>query len=92
MVKKRTECAGEEVNLGRHYELYQCADSCRNISSMFIFGTKEFGFAKGTIWERCGEGGCECRCETGATIDGNCPKKDHDGYNLYTFKKTPYSK
>ena len=51
---------------------------------MFIFGTNEFGY-KDVYGERCNEKGCDCYCETQASSDGNCPTKDHDGYNLYKF-------
>ena len=82
LVMQKTECTGEEIYRGRHLELYQCANSCRNISPMFVFGTTE----------RCDNKGCECFCETEATVDGNCPTRGHIGYDLYAFIKHPFSK
>ena len=37
------ECGGSEKNMGTVNTLLDCADSCRKISSMFIYGTNDFG-------------------------------------------------
>ena len=77
------ECAGSEMYKGYFHEISECAESCRQVSSMFIFGTNEFGK------NRCNENGCACYCETAATSDGHCQMKDHKGYNLFKFKNFP---
>ena len=62
--------------------LIECANGCSMMkSSMFIFGTNDFGEKK------CNEGGkkgCRCYCETSAKA-GECNQKDHNGYRLYKF-------
>ena len=81
LVNKKKECSGSEDDKGRVGEISQCAEKCRAISSMFIFGTNEF-VSEDTS---CDEDGCECYCETDATRDGNCDMEDHNSYNLYKF-------
>ena len=54
-----------------------CANVCRGISSMFAFGTNDFGE------DRCNEKGCRCLCEISASQDGSCTQVNHDGYRLY---------
>ena len=84
LVDKKKECSGLEKQIGMVSEISQCAEKCRAISSMFVFGTNEFGY-EDVYGKRCDEIGCDCYCETEATSDGNCTVKDHDGYNLYKF-------
>ena len=81
MLEQKTECGGEDVSVGRFHEVSQCAEQCRSISSMFIFGTNEFGLT------RCDESGCICYCETESTNVGTCNREDDMGYNLYTYVK-----
>ena len=59
----------------------ECAESCEELASMFIFGTNEFGN------DRCSSDGCKCICETSADDDGNCETVQHDGYRLFKFSK-----
>ena len=86
MLEQKTECGGEEINVGRFYEVSQCAEKCRSISSMFLFGTNEYGLTK------CDEFGCKCFCETESTNVGTCQTKDSMGYNLYTYMQPPSGK
>ena len=83
LVNKKKECSGSEEDKGPVVEISQCAEKCRAISSMFIFGTNEF-LSEDDV-KSCDEDGCRCFCETKATSDGNCRMKDHNGYNLYKF-------
>ena len=66
--------------MGKKRTLSDCADSCREISSMFIYGTNDFGETK------CynGDGYCPCYCETSAK-DGKCEWVDNSGYRLYKY-------
>ena len=85
LVDKKKECSGSEIQIGYVGEISQCAENCRAISSMFSFGTNEFGYSD-KFGKRCDKRGCDCYCETQATTDGNCPARDHEGYNLYKFE------
>jgi len=88
LVEKKKECSDSHRfssgHIGRVGEVSQCAEKCRAISTMFIFGTNEFGF-EDQYGKRCDGRGCDCYCETEATSDGNCEMEDHEGYNLYKF-------
>ena len=82
LVAVKRECSGrEQGNMfwkARH--LKDCAKSCVGVSSMFVYGTNDFG----TI--RCKGDGCVCFCETEASPDGTCPMNTHNGYRLYRFQ------
>ena len=84
MLEQKKECGGEEIYMGRFYKVFECAEKCRSISSMFLFGTKGHGSTK------CDESGCKCYCETESTNVGTCQTKDAMGYDLYTYMK-PHS-
>ena len=78
----KTECDGSEISKGIQPDLKSCAQSCRGISSMFIFGTNDFGNI------RCYTNGCVCSCETAALPDGTCPVHvAHNGYNLFKVEE-----
>ena len=57
----------------------ECAMACDGVSSMFVFGTNDFGTT------RCYADGCTCLCETGAKNDGTCDTIENKGYHLYRF-------
>ena len=76
MVREKAECGGSEVYLN-HPSLDECAKACIGISSMFAFGTNDFGTT------RCFDEGCACLCETGANDDGTCNVVGHSGFRLY---------
>ena len=80
MVEEKVECTGNEVTKGRLNDVESCAKSCKDTSSMFIFGSNDFGA------ERCYANGCECACETSALSDGTCTTTPHNGYRLYKYK------
>ena len=81
-----TECAGPEVFITPHKEhktgisIEECAYSCKGISSMFIFGTNDYGD------ERCWDDKCTCICETAAADDGTCNQIGHKGYRLFKYE------
>lgn len=77
---ERKECGGTETDVGSKKTLSECAKSCRGTSSMFIYGTNDFGDPKCTNSE-----GCSCYCEI-SSRGGECNKVDHNGYRLYKYK------
>ena len=79
LVEEKKECGGEEVNEGGMDSIDQCAMTCSRRSSMFIFGTNDFGN------DRCFSDGCKCVCETAAKDEGTCDTVDHNGFRLYRF-------
>ena len=83
LVAEKVECSGAEVEAAplTHLDLGSCAEGCKDKSSMFIFGTNDFGE------DRCYSNGCECICETAARGVGICYMNDHKGYRLYKFGK-----
>ena len=82
MVAEKNECTGTEKMYGyddRLETVEECASKCSGISSMFAFGTNDFGT------QRCQNGFCKCICETSATKEGFCQQTSHSGYRLYRF-------
>ena len=80
-VNDEVECRGSEKDMGTTNTLIDCANSCREISSMFIYGTNEFGETK---CKTNGKEDCPCYCETAAK-NGHCRWVDNSGYSLYKF-------
>ena len=85
IVSARTKCAGSEVYItppSQHkmgISIEECAYSCKGISSMFAFGTNDYGY------ESCWDDKCMCICETAASVDGTCEKIGHHGYRLFKY-------
>ena len=79
LVGERQECADTELFKGGMDSVGECAEACKGVAQMFIFGTNDFGNA------RCYTDGCNCICETSADDDGTCDIVQHDGYRLYKF-------
>ena len=76
--REKAECGGAEVYLDETFHsIDECAKACNGISSMFAFGTNDFGN------DRCWSNGCACLCETAANDDGNCDVVGNTGYRLY---------
>jgi len=87
-VADKKECDGSEDNKGPKKTLAECAEECRGISSMFIYGTNDFGTS------RCkkDEEDCECFCEI-SSKDGKCENEiDNPGYRLYKYKDSKEGK
>ena len=80
-VTDEVECGGSEKSIGTVNSLKDCADSCRGISSMFIYGTNDFGENK---CKTLGMEDCPCYCETSAK-DAECEWVDNSGYKLYKY-------
>ena len=73
----QAECEGTEEFQGKKKTEEECANSCRGISSLFIYGTNEFGL------DRCDSAGCSCFCELPS--GGECIQKEHKGFKLYKY-------
>ena len=82
LVSEKKECGGSEFHIGALSTIDECSKSCYGRSSMFAFGTNDYG----TI--RCWENGCSCYCETAASSEGTCSQSNHNGYRLYKYKTT----
>ena len=61
-----------------------CASACKGLSSMFAFGTNDYGNAL------CSNLKCQCLCETSASPGGKCTKVRHTGYHLYKYRTGDY--
>ena len=84
MVAVKMECGGEEIEYGYDANIAsaeECANKCRKSSSMFAFGTNDFGDPRCVT-----SGACKCLCETSATKEGSCSQIFHRGYRLYRFR------
>ena len=79
LVGEKEECGGDEVFKGYMDSVDGCAEACKGQTSMFAFGTNDFGV------DRCEGNGCKCLCETSAKADGTCTVVEHKGYRLYRF-------
>ena len=72
--------------------LEECASVCNGVSSMFVFGTNDFGNDNqcnidSSDWRPLG---CLCYCETSATAEGTCNSYSHNGYRLYKYTSGGY--
>ena len=75
-------CKGDKIEYGYDRRISTaegCGKLCKGQSSMFSFGTNDFGKQK------CKDGVCICQCETEASSDGSCPLYRNKGYRLYRF-------
>ena len=75
-----------------------CAEACNGESSMFTFGTNDFGGTGKWKWTKCRYNetihdtlydGCECRCQLLVHPNGTCEKglSGSPGYRLYKIQK-----
>ena len=74
------ECNGDEIANGKLPSLAVCADRCRGVSSIFIYGTNMFHE------NRCSGDRCHCICDLGSS-NQQCKWKQvkHNGYIMYTY-------
>ena len=85
MVVEKNVCTGgaetdKEYGYDERIETVdECANKCSGLSTMFAFGTNDFGT------QRCQNGFCKCICETSATKEGFCHQISHRGYRLYRY-------
>ena len=95
LVSDRAECGGAEVGNPRMpltYDVWNCADMCRDRSTMFAFGTNDYNN------NRCNSKdtahphkGCACLCETAADAEGKCGISQNTGYRLYRIENGIYN-
>ena len=82
LVAAQKECDGSETFMVQS-SLHNCASFCYGKSTMFAYGTNDFGN------NRCGganyAGGCQCLCETAALAGGTCTQTANTGYRLYKY-------
>mgnify|MGYP003313101212 CR=1 FL=1 len=81
LVKSKTECDGSEKKISTGISIRDCAAACKALSSMFAFGTNDYGNARCTN----SNSKCQCLCETSASSDGTCKEVRHTGYRLYKY-------
>ena len=81
LVRQKARCQGSEEGHGKVASINACASMCNQITSMFIFGTNDFGK------DECDGGNCDCFCESDAADDGTCQQIADKGFRLYRFKK-----
>jgi hypothetical protein len=86
-IGEKIECDGEEIIAGVFNSIKDCASICRGISTLFAFGTNDFGGIQ------CESGGCRCSCETIASDVGKCSSNSSGGkvivnkdYRLYKYQ------
>ena len=88
LVGEKKECAGSDTYQDNLQSVGDCAAKCQGTTSMFIFGTNDFGAKKCGTAKEIGVGkedGCACFCETAATINGVCKQIETTGYRLYKY-------
>ena len=86
LVKAKRECAGSEMKIGMVPSIGACAEACKDFSSMFAFGTNDYGNSRCSGCPGCsGNPKCQCLCETSASSDGTCKEVRHTGYRLYKY-------
>ena len=81
LVGDKKECGGSEKSKGRMDSIEECAEACTGVSTMFAFGTNDYGTNRCKSKNK----GCKCLCETSAGDDGTCNMVNHKGYRLYKF-------
>ena len=95
LVKAKTECDGSEKAIGMVPSIRYCAAACKALSSMFAFGTNDYGNSRCSndysklTWKLRPElkvvSKCQCLCETSASSDGTCKEVGNTGYRLYKY-------
>ena len=77
----------DNADIQRSKTVEECANRCSGVSSMFRFGTEDYGNNKD-----CNKEGCKCKCELDALTEGTCNQKVPDsntdgakGDNLYKY-------
>ena len=79
----KRECDGDEVYKGYQPSAEICGQLCEDVSSLFIFATKDFD--SDSDIKRCNdEYKCNCWCETSAK-DGKCEIIENKGMRLYKY-------
>ena len=80
LVAAKTECTGQEERwIGKVQDVETCARSCKGVSSMFIYGTNDFGEFG------CIDGQCKCLC-LNSDDEKACESVNEYQYWFYNFK------
>ena len=80
LVAEKSKCQDDsEIDIESVSTLQECARVCKGISSMFAFGTNDFGE------DQCISEGCKCLCEVSALKHGECTLLESLGYRLYRY-------
>ena len=97
LVAEKAECvapqhSGHEGWKGYLSDVDSCAEACKGESSMFTFGTNDFGFKKCRYNETIHDvtyDGCQCRCQLLVHSNGTCDRgtSGSPGYRLYKIQK-----
>ena len=75
------------------YDVWNCADACRHKSTLFIFGTNDYGNNRCTSPKKSHPGkGCNCNCEVVADSEGKCEVSSYQSYRLYRIDNGIYNK
>ena len=81
---RKNKCQGTKEDLGPKRSVIDCANSCREKSSMFAIENPYNNDGK----EQCATSGCKCVCQLNADPGGTCKVKKAKGYHLYTYGDT----
>ena len=96
LVAEKAECEGPDLPGYEEWKGYlsdvdSCAEACKGESSMFTFGTNDFGHTNCRYDKSIHHsyGGCSCRCELLAHPNGTCKQglAAFPGYRLYKIKQ-----
>ena len=77
IVSEKAMCGGNQLWDCRRLNAAKCAESCRNVSSMFAFARKGSN--------ECGaDNKCQCVCLLEAD-NGSCQQKVNNAFDLYAY-------
>ena len=80
LYETKKKCLGDDIDYGHIATLQECAEKCKNVKSMFIYGrTADVCTMKGMSYI------CVCSCESKASPDGHCTVINNINYDLYRF-------
>ena len=71
---------------------WNCADTCRDKSTLFIFGTNDYRNDRCYPDKSHPTKGCDCYCEIVADSEGKCQVNRHTGHRLYRIDNGIYNK
>ena len=81
LLAEKRESSGRSIDTDYSATLEECAEQCKNVASMFIYGREGTNKCKPLI-------GCRCFCERiAASSNGKCKRyqQDNANFNLYRF-------
>ena len=77
LVSEKAKCPGDFLMDCNRVNAAECAESCRNVSSMFSYGRN------GSI--QCdADGKCQCTCLLDA-VNGSCQQMTRENVDLYRY-------